>query len=733
LYFNWNPTNALDDSLYTITTSNTQPSLISLKEQRSLPSRYGSYNEERTQMVFVRSGDLYLYDVAAKTTRQLTSTQAYEGSPSFNAKGTHIVFEQGNNLYTMALNNGFVTQLTNFVSKPPKKAKKGSKAANWLKADQNIFEVLEQEDLEDSLTDAMEAKVAPSKLLSIYTQGGSVFNLSLSPNERFVAFKLYFSADGKNTMVPDFITRSGYTEDLNARSKVGDAQATSKMGIFDRQKDTVYYVDPSTLPGIQDLPAYYSEYDRKEEAKDRPVHVFGPKYAPSGQKALFDIRSHDHKDRWIVLYDLAANSMKVLERQHNDAWVAGPGIGWSAYANGAVIGWMPDGQHAYFQSENSGYSHLTVANTKNGKVTDLTPGNFEVYEPSIGPDKKYWYFTANREHSGVRHYYRMKLGTKPGKIEKLTSMEGNNDVTLSPDGQWLAIRYSNANTPWELYLQKNTPRAKAQRITNGASALFKSYQWRKPEFVTFKAADGANVPARLYKPENATNNGPAVIFVHGAGYLQNAHKWWSSYFREYMFHNMLVDNGYTVLDIDYRGSAGYGSDWRTGIYRHMGGKDLSDHIDGAKWLVQNHGVAADRIGIYGGSYGGFITLMALFTSPETFAAGAALRAVTDWAHYNHPYTSNILNTPVNDPKAYRQSSPIYFAENLNKPLLICHGMVDTNVQMQDVVRLAQRLIELGKDDWEFAVFPVESHGFTEPSSWTDEYKRIFKLFEVHLK
>jgi dipeptidyl aminopeptidase/acylaminoacyl peptidase len=125
--------------------------------------------------------------------------------------------------------------------------------------------------------------------------------------------------------------------------------------------------------------------------------------------------------------------------------------------------------------------------------------------------------------------------------------------------------------------------------------------------------------------------------------------------------------------------------------------------------------------------------MALFTEPDVFAAGAALRSVTDWAHYNHGYTSNILNTPVQDSIAYRKSSPIYYAEGLNKPLLIAHGMVDTNVHFQDVVRLSQRLIELGKEDWEMAVYPVESHGFVQPSSWTDEYTRIFKLFEKHLK
>ena len=220
--------------------------------------------------------------------------------------------------------------------------------------------------------------------------------------------------------------------------------------------------------------------------------------------------------------------------------------------------------------------------------------------------------------------------------------------------------------------------------------------------------------------------------VHGAGYLQNVDYWWSYYYHEFMFNNLLADKGYTVIDIDYRASAGYGRNWRTGIYRYMGGKDLDDEVDAARFLVKEYGIDSTRIGMYGGSYGGFMTLMALFTQPAVFKAGAALRPVTDWSHYNHGYTSAILNEPFNDSIAYQRSSPINFAAGLQNHLLICHGMVDENVHFQDAVRLAQRLIELGKNNWELAAYPVEDHGFVEPSSWTDEYKRILKLFDDNL-
>jgi len=331
-------------------------------------------------------------------------------------------------------------------------------------------------------------------------------------------------------------------------------------------------------------------------------------------------------------------------------------------------------------------------------------------------------------------------------------MPGSHRVLLSPDEKTAAVIYSCSNRPPELYLMDNRPQAPARRITLTPTEEWLSFPWLDPKLITFRARDGAEVYARVYTPEMlreaagrpaaaaarkragaAAEKRPGVIFVHGAGYAQNAHRYWSSYYREYMFHHLLADRGFVVMDIDYRGSAGYGRDWRTAIYRHMGGKDLDDQVDGARWMVENLGVDPKRIGVYGGSYGGFITLMAMFTRPDVFAAGAALRPVTDWAHYNHGYTVNILNQPQDDAEAYKRSSPIYFAEGLRGPLLICHGVVDTNVHFQDTVRLAERLIELHKENWEVALFPVENHGFQRADSWADEYRRILKLFEAHLR
>jgi dipeptidyl aminopeptidase/acylaminoacyl peptidase len=461
-------------------------------------------------------------------------------------------------------------------------------------------------------------------------------------------------------------------------------------------------------------------------APGRDVQLLNGQWSEDGRQAIVIARAINNKDRWVLAVDPATGKSKTLDHLHDDAWIAGPG------AN--QLGWLPDNKTVFFQSERDGWSHLYTVSTDGGEARQLTSGKFEVSDVRLSEDKSKFYFISSEGSPFERHLYSMPVAG--GARTRITTLAGENNATISPDETTLAILYSYSNKPTELYLAPNKPGVAAAEIkqaTKSPTDEFFSYNWIDPPIVKFKARDGAEVPARIYKPANWQKGGPAVLFVHGAGYLQNVHKWWSNYFREYMFHHLLMSRGYLVLDVDYRGSAGYGRDWRTGIYRHMGGKDLTDHVDAVKYLIAEHGIDPKRVGLYGGSYGGFITLMAMFTEPDVFAAGAALRPVTDWAHYNHGYTSNILNEPQNDAEAYKKSSPIYFAQGLKGALLICHGVVDINVNFQDSVRLAQRLIELRKENWELAAYPVEDHAFVQPTSWADEYKRILKLFETNLK
>jgi len=733
VYFNWNPENNASDSLYVISLTNKTPQKVIGSVRRSLPASNGSYNKTRTKKLYEKNGDLFMLDLPSGKINQITNTIDNESTATFSVDDQKVIFTANGNLFSWEISTGTFAQLTDFKKGSKRADAKQSEQEKWLKADQlAYFEVLKQRSDNRKATEKNRKGDRPNYPKTIYLDEKSISNIQLSPDGNFVTYTLNKFANTKSTIVPNYVTESGFTEDIPARTKVGASQDSSELWMYDIQRDTVVTIKTDELPGIVDSPEYKKEYPAKDKGSDkkqeaRPVIFSSLIWSADGKNNALAIRSQDNKDRWIVSLDPGTRKFKLIDRQHDEAWIGGPGIGgFFAVAN---IGWLADNKTVWFQSEESGYSHLYTMDVTLGKKQALTSGKYEVQDVELSRDKKFFYIITNEVHAGEQHFY--KLPVTGGRAEKLTSLTGAHEVSLSPDEKWIAYRYSYSNKPWELYLQENKAGVKPQQITNSLTSEFKSYDWRDPEVTTFKARDGADVYTRVYRPEKP--NGAAVIFVHGAGYLQNAHKWWSSYFREYMFHNLLADKGYTVLDMDYRASAGYGRDWRTGIYRFMGGKDLTDNVDGAKWLTEKYGIDPKRIGVYGGSYGGFITLMGMFTTPDVFAAGAALRPVTDWAQYNHPYTANILNVPYMDSIAYVKSSPLYHAEGLKGHLLICHGMVDVNVHFQDAVKLVQRLIELEKDNWELAVYPMEDHGFVEPSSWTDEYKRILKLFEEHLK
>ena len=735
IYFNWNPESNAGDSLYMISLTHKTPQKVSASVRRALPSARGSYNKTLTKKLYEKNGDLFLLDIPTGKTMQITNTVDRELNATFSGDERKVIFTANGNLYSWEMSTGTFIQLTDFKRGNKRPDAKQTEQEKWLKADQlAYFEVLKQRNESKEASEKSRKGDLPKRPKEIYLEDKGISGIQLSPDGNFITYVLTKSGASKSTIVPSYVTESGFTEDVPARTKVGAPQSISQLFIYDLVRDTVVAIKTDELPGIFDSPEYTKDYPAKEQnetkgkkPEPRPVSYSSLIWSADGNNNVLALRSQDNKDRWIVSLDLAARKFKLIDRQHDDAWIGGPGTG--GFFAGANIGWLADNKTVWFQSEVTGYSHLYTVDISTGKNQTLTSGTYEVQSAELSRDKKFFYITTNEVHPGEKHFY--KLPASGGKAEKLTTLTGAHEVSLSPDEKWIAYRYSYSNKPWELYLQENKSGAKPQQITQSLSDEFKSYQWRDPEVTTFKARDGADVYTRVYKPEKP--NGAAVVFVHGAGYLQNAHKWWSSYFREYMFHNLLADKGYTVLDMDYRASAGYGRDWRTGIYRFMGGKDLTDHVDGAKWLTEKYNIDPKRIGVYGGSYGGFITLMGMFTTPDVFAAGAALRPVTDWAQYNHPYTANILNVPYQDSIAYVKSSPLYHVEGLKGHLLICHGMVDVNVHFQDAVKLVQRLIELGKDNWELAVYPMEDHGFVEPSSWTDEYKRILKLFEENLR
>ncbi|HSG48433.1 MAG TPA: prolyl oligopeptidase family serine peptidase [Longimicrobiales bacterium] len=719
IHFRWLPGgNAWDAEreAYRVRADGTGLERVSDEEVRDMAVRLADGDvspDGRYKVVSVR-GDLFRVDRRSGQVDRLTHTREGESGARFTPDGA-ILYRAGENLFR--LQDGVIVQVTDIRSgNAPRDEEEAQGLRRFLEEQQvELFEHIRRQQAREEEEEAREEAVRESAPEPLYIpQGERLGQLEPSPDGSHVLVSAFSQArDARQTMVPDWVTESGYTEPLNVRTKVGDEQGSSRLGLLVSATGETTWLDAAPEGAAED-----SEWS---------LNAVG--WNDAGTHALLYARSDDDTEWVLSTLEAATGEVTVVARERNEAWVGGPcGFG--------CRGWLPESSTVWYVSEESGYSHVYTVNADGTGTRQLTSGEWEVLDVELlAPEQAdrhdaAFFITTNEGSPFNQHVGFM---TRDGARTYLTEGDGRFAGTLSPDGRRIALVHDVANRPPELFVAEARRAMRMTRVTDSPTEEWKSFGWIRPEIIRFQARDGVAVPARIYRPEDVggTPNGAAVVFVHGAGYLHNVHNYWSSYSREYMFHHLLAAQGYTVLDIDYRGSAGYGAEWRTGIYRFMGGKDLTDQEDGARWLVANEGIDAGRIGIYGGSYGGFITLMALTTGDQLFKSGAALRSVTDWAHYNDGYTSNILNDPQEDREAYVRSSPIYHAENLrdDQHLLILHGMVDTNVHFSDVVRYAQRLIELGKENWEFAVYPVENHGFVEPSSWTDEYRRIFELFE----
>ncbi len=693
------------------------------------------YDGSRTRMAFVRNGDVFIRDLRSGALTQLTRGNERAAGVDFAVDGG-VIWRTGQNWFHWTAASGIAQVASLKAEKNPSDAPKADtlreqqlRTLDTLRRDREQREALKEQD--QRWREADNTRAPGPVFLGADVE---IVDSVLSPDlvHLLVVTKPKDFEEGRTSKMPLYVTESGYEETEDTRTRVGrNDPEPHTLWRVDARSGKVEKVSLDALPGIgtDPLAALRRKAGKDALKGNRALEVMsdfmggGIRWSADGQQVAIMLRANDNKDRWIVSLAAADGRLQTRDRLTDEAW-----INWGFND----FGWMADGRTLWLLSEASGFSHL-YTQSGNGKPQALTSGKWETSAPTLSADGKGFYFLCNQQ---APHDYEVcSVDVASRQVRELTSLNGVEDFTVSPDGQQLLVRYSAAYLPAQLAVVPaggGQPRV----LTDTRSAEFKAREWIQPKLVAVPSQHGAGVVwAKYYEPENKEpgKKYPIVMFVHGAGYLQNVHQRYPAYFREQMFHNLLVQQGYIVLDMDYRGSEGYGRDWRTAIYRNMGHPELEDYKDGLNWLVEKQQGDRYRAGIYGGSYGGFMTFMALFRSPGTFKAGAALRPVVDWHNYNHAYTANILNTPDIDPEAYRVSSPIEYAQNLQDHLLIGHGMMDDNVFFQDSVNLSQRLIELHKDNWSIAPYPLERHGYTRADSWLDQYKRILKLFNENVK
>jgi len=696
------------------------------------------YNRARTRAIVVRNGDLFERDLKNGALVQITrshggAAQAVQ-AVQYSADERSVQFRIGDDWFGWDRNERVLAPIA-----LPRAAKDPNAPEPDALRDMQLrlSTILKRQKDERDATRAQaeqERRADPTRAPAPIYLGDriAIVNTALSPDGRWllVVTGPKDAPKGRAGKMPRYVTESGYEEFSEERTRVGrNAPAGQGLKLVNLATHDVKDLALDVLPGIATDPlAQLRAAHKLEPLKGpRPVTIGsegeGIVWSQDGSNAAVQLRAVDNKDRWIATVDLPHAALKPVHRLTDEAWIN--------YDNND-FGWLPDGTTLWYLSEETGYSHLYVRDAA-GRTRALTQGAWEATDVAWSADGRTAWLMCNRK---APHTYEVcAVDAASGATREVSSLAGVQDFRLSPDQKKLLVHYSGPYVPAQIATLPASG-GDAVRLTDTRTPEFKAHEWIQPQFVTVPSTHGgAPIWAKLYRPAQLEpgKKYPVVMFVHGAGYLQNVTQRYTPYFREQMFHNLLVQNGYVVLDMDYRASKGYGVKWRTAIYRQMGHPELDDYLDGVNWMVANEQGDPARVGIYGGSYGGFMTLMGMLRAPDVFKAGAALRPVSDWTSYNHEYTSNILNTPDVDPEAYKTSSPIEYAQNLKGHLLIAHGMVDDNVFFQDSVRMAERLIELKKDHWELAPYPLEKHSFVQPESWYDEYRRIFQLFERTLK
>lgn len=639
------------------------------------------WSPDGRRLLFSKSGDLYMVaSDGSSAPRRLTSTAAIEGGARWLADSKRILYQSSGHLFVLDVDQAAIIQLTRESS-----GSNGNSSAQQSSGGAPI----------------------PS--------GQSVSSTQVSNNGSRVAYVVSEASKQRALVVPDytgeFVTaptvRRGWTEQ---RVQLSDTSGAPESTV------------------VIKLPA-----------PDGVFYIRSINWTPDDSALIVDRIDRDTKRRQIFLASATAGTATLLDEETDPKWVA---------QLSRFVEVSPKGDQLLFTSERDGYNHLYLLQLRsNGSgpaqiPRQLTRGSWEVSWVKWHADGERIIYSSTEDSTAERHLY--TLDVRDGKRTRLPTVKGmNTDPQLSKDTETILYEHSEWNVPNDLYtLRVCTGCGQIPapvRLTDTVPARFRQTEWSRPQFIEYKAKDGKTVRARLYLPArfDKSKKHPAVLFVHGAGYLQNVIDGWNNYYREQMFNHILTERGYVVLDVDYRGSAGYGRDWRTDVYDFLGGLDFQDHLDGIDYIVKNYRVDPARVGMYGGSYGGFMAEMAAMRAPERIACAAALRPVADWKNYfaSSPiYTTERLGFPDKNGEAYRRSSPITYADGLRRPLLILHGMVDDNVHFQDSVQLVQKLIELGKTDYfDVMFYPKENHGFTRPESWTDEYQRILRFFDQHLK
>ena len=460
---------------------------------------------------------------------------------------------------------------------------------------------------------------------------------------------------------------------------------------------------------------------------------------------VFDRQSNEYKTYTIYVADATTGSAHAIDEEKEEKFWSIPDWG---IANAQPLP-SPDGKWIAFLTDRDGWDHIYVMPATGGDAVQITKGKFEAWRPVWSHDGTRISFDANEpDHLGDRRIGIANIGKDPARatITYITTGSGTNiDPQWSPDDSRVVYQHTDTRNSADLYTiaTSGSGANKAARLSDSMPSGLDKSQFVEPQFVRFPGAEGQMVPGWLFVPKNLdrSKKHPVIIWIHGDGVNQNYNGWHvqRNYAVYYSFHQYLLQKGYIVFAPDYRGSIGYGRDWRTGVHMDVGGKDAKDAWMAANYLKTLPYVDSDRIGVWGLSYGGFFTLIAMTDQPKLFRAGVDVAGVVDYVmYYSDPYhgdwTASRIGTPEQNPQVYTNASPISHIDRLERPLLVLHGTADVNVPFLESVWLMDEALKKGKGDLiSFMIYPGEFHYFTRTHVLLDAWHRVHDFFDANLQ
>ncbi len=520
-----------------------------------------------------------------------------------------------------------------------------------------------------------------------------------SPDERYIA---YLQVDESPVAVTKrYEINADDIEVIEQRYPyTGEANVTIKLGIVDLANGQTQWVDLG---------------------EEQDIYIARVGWLPDSQRLSYQWQSRNQQTLQLRFADLKGQSQTVVT-ESSDTWI-------NLHHD---LKFLPDG-HFIWASERNGFKHLYLYANDGTLIRQLTDGEWVVDAVEGVDEAASWvYFTGSLTSPLERHLYRVNY-TQPGEPEKITQREGFHDITMDASASHYIDQWSDRNHPPQTSLHQAAGSRVVWLNENKVVEGHPYYPYvdnhLDNEFGTLKAADGHTLHYRMIKPKDfdPQQQYPVFQYVYGGPHVQYVTKSWGRWIEQYM-----AQQGFVVFVIDNRGSDRRGMKFESALYQQMGTVELADQLVGTNFVKSLPFVAADKVGIFGWSYGGFMTLKALTNAPDDYALGVSVAPVTDFALYDTHYTERYMSTPQLNPDGYRQTATFEHAKNIRKPLLLIHGMADDNVLFLNSTKMIKVLQDEGIL-FDTMIYPGGKHGISGAKPQFHVYSTIADYFIKHLK